>query len=119
MMDHDADYNFSRRIEAIHRHRRWIIAGTVVTSLTGLVVSLFLAKIYRATTYILVSESKIEASSQNVMWQYSLIRTYLPFVDNDALIGRAIHDLHLDQPPYGLTVGGFRRHRYLDVDVPK
>ena len=119
MMEHDADYNFSRRIEAIHRHRRWIIAGTALACLTALVVSVFLAKIYRATTYVLVSESKMEASSQNAMWQYSLIRTYVPFVDSDALIGRAIHDLHLDQPPYGLTVGSFRRHRYLDVDVPK
>lgn len=119
MMDHDADYNFSRRIEAIHRHRRWIIAGTALSCLAALVVSLFLAKIYRATTYVLVSESKIEATSQNAMWQYSLIRTYVPFVDSDALIGRAIHDLHLDQAPYGLTVGSFRRHRYLDVDVPK
>lgn len=119
MMDHDADYNFSRRIEALHRHRRWIIAGTALSGLTALVVSLFLAKIYRATTYVLVSESKMEASSQNAMWQYSLIRTYVPFVDSDALIGRAIHDLHLDQPPYDLTVGSFRRHRYLDVDVPK
>ncbi len=119
MMDHDADYNFSRRIEAIHRHRRWIIAGTALACLSAFVVSLFLAKIYRATTYVLVSESKIEASSQNSMWQYSLIRTYVPFVDSDALIGRAIHDLHLDQPPYDLTVGSFRRHRYLDVDIPK
>lgn len=119
MMDHDADYNFSRRIEAIHRHRRWIIAGTALSCLTALVVSLFLAKIYRATTYILVSESKIEATSQNSMWEYSLIRTYVPFVDSDALIGEAIHKLHLDQPPYGLTVGSFRRHRYLDVDIPK
>lgn len=119
MMDHDADYNFSRRIEALHRHRRWIIAGTALSCLTALVVSLFLAKIYRATTYVLVSEPKMEASSQNAMWQYSLIRTYVPFVDSDALIGRAIHDLRLDQPPYGLTVGSFRRHRYLDVDVPK
>lgn len=119
MMDHDADYNFSRRIEAIHRHRRWIIGGTALSCLTALVVSLLLAKIYRATTYVLVSESKIEASSQNAMWQYSLIRTYVPFVDSDALIGRAIHDLHLDQPPYELTVDAFRRHRYLDVDIPK
>jgi len=119
MMDHDADYNFSRRIEAIHRHRRWIIAGTALACLSAFVVSLFLAKIYRATTYVLVSESKIEASSQNSMWQYSLIRTYVPFVDSDALIGRAIHDLHLDLPPHNLTVGSFRRHRYLDVDIPK
>ncbi|MHB8652365.1 MAG: GumC family protein [Terriglobia bacterium] len=119
MMDHDADYNFSRRIEAIHRHRRWIFAGTLLSCLTALVVSLFMAKIYQATTYILVSESKIDASSQNSMWQYSLIRTYVPFVDSDALIGRAIHDLHLDQPPYDLTVDSFRRHRYLDVDIPK
>ncbi|HLY59164.1 MAG TPA: Wzz/FepE/Etk N-terminal domain-containing protein [Terriglobia bacterium] len=119
MMDHDADYKMSRRIEAIHRHLKWIIAGTVLAGVTALVVSLFLPNIYRATTYLLVSESKIDANSQNAMWQYSLIRTYVPFVDSDALIGRAIHDLHLDQSPYGLTVGSFRRHRYLDVDVPK
>src|SRR5579859_989391 len=119
MMDHDADYNFSRRIEAVHRHRKWIVAGTLLSCLTALVVSLFMAKIYQSTTYILFSESKIEASSQNSMWQYSLIRTYVPFVDSDALIGQAIRDLHLDQPPYDLTVDSFRRHRYLDVDIPK
>ncbi len=118
-MDHDADEHLSRRMEALYHHRKWILGGIILASLTALVVSLFLPNIYRATTYVLVSESKIEASSQNAMWQYSLIRTYVPFVDSDALIGRAIRDLHLDQSPYGLTVDSFRRHRYLDVDVPK
>jgi uncharacterized protein involved in exopolysaccharide biosynthesis len=119
MMNHEADYNFSRRIEALHRHRKWITAGTTLSALFALVVSLILPKIYRATTFILVSESKIEANSQYSMWQYSLIRTYVPFVDSDALISRAIRDLHLDQAPYDLTVDRFRRDRYLDVDIPK
>jgi len=119
MMSHDADYNLMKRIEALQRHQKWIATGTTLSALLALVVSLILPKIYRATTYILVSESKIEANSQYSMWQYSLIRTYVPFVDSDALIARAIRDLHLDQPPYNLTVDRFRRDRYLDVDIPK
>lgn len=119
MMSRDADYYFLKRIDALHRHRKWIATGTALSALLALVASLILPKIYRATTYILVSESKIEANSQYSMWQYSLIRTYLPFVDSDALIARAIRDLNLDRPPYNLTVDRFRRNRYLDVDIPK
>lgn len=115
----DADYNLSRRLDAIHGYRKWIIGGTVLCSLVVLLISLLLPKIYRSTTYLLVSEPRMDANSQNPVWQYSLIRTYVPFVDSDALIAQAIRDLHLDGAPYELTVDSFRRHRYLDVDVPK
>jgi uncharacterized protein involved in exopolysaccharide biosynthesis len=78
-----------------------------------------MSKIYRATTYLLVSESKIGAASQNAAWQYALIRTYLPFVDSDAVLAETIRHFRLDQPPYSLTVETFRKRGYLDVDVPR
>ena len=48
-----------------------------------------------------------------------MIPTFVPFLDNDALISESIKRLHLDQPPYDLTVDLFRRRNYLDVRVPK
>src|SRR5207302_7903323 len=48
-----------------------------------------------------------------------MLPTYTPFVDNDALISECLKKLHLDGPPYNLTVDRFRRRNYLDVRIPK
>ena len=114
------DRAWGERLERLRRHRTWIIAGTALGGLAALVISLFLPKIYRATTYVLVSESKIGSTPQSVAWQqYALLPTYVTFVDNEALIQRAIEHFHLDQPPYRLTVQRFRANNYLDVRIPK
>lgn len=119
MMDYDADLRLAARVARWKRHGRWVLVGCVLSGLAGLVFSLFLPKFYRATTYILVSDSKIGASSAPSGWQYTLMPTFIPFVDNDALIEQAIHRFHLDQPPYNLTVERFRGRDYLDVRVVK
>jgi uncharacterized protein involved in exopolysaccharide biosynthesis len=49
----------------------------------------------------------------------AMLPTFVPFVDNDELIGESLKQLHLDQLPYGLTPDKFRRKNYLDVRVPK
>ncbi len=118
-MDYDADGKLVRRLYRLRQHRRWIMGGAAACALIALVVSLLLPKVYRATTYVLVSEPKLGSMLPTGAWQYALIRTYLPFVDSDALIASALHDLRLDQPPYELTVDKFRKRGYLDVDIPK
>lgn len=87
--------------------------------MASLVVSLFLPKIYKATTNLLVSESKIGPGVELPAWQYATLATYEPFVDNDAMVRKAIERFHLDQPPYSLTVDTFRRKDILDVRALK
>lgn len=119
MMDYEADRNLAKRIVRLRRHWRWILTGSALCSLAVFIVSLTLPKIYRATTHVLVSESKIGTATENTLWQYALIQTYVPFVSSDSLVQNALHHLHLDQPPYNLTVYRFRKKGYLDVSIPK
>lgn len=119
MMDYGADGRFVRRLYRLAPYRRWILGGAILSSVVALAVSLLMPRIYRATTYVLVSEPKIGSALPTGAWQYALIRTYIPFIDSDALLTNALHDLKLDQPPYNLTLEQFRRRRYLDVDIPK
>ena len=100
-------------------HGKWILAGAALTGVAALVISLILPKFYRASTYLLVSESKIGAAPLSGAWQYALLPTFVPFVDNDALIQQAIEHFHLDRPPYRLTLERFRQGDYLDVQIPK
>jgi succinoglycan biosynthesis transport protein ExoP len=119
MMDFEPDRRLARRLGRLRRQARWILAGTALCGLAALVISLLMAKIYRATTYVLVSESKIGATPAVPNWQYALLPTYVPFVDNDELLAKAIQRFHLDQPPYSLTPHRFRSRNYLDVSIPK
>jgi len=119
MREFESDRRFINRLGRLRRQARWILAGTALCGLAALIISLLMPKIYRATTYILVSESKIGATPAAPSWQYALLPTYLPFVDNDELLARAIQRFHLDQPPYSLTPHRFRTRDYLDVSIPK
>jgi uncharacterized protein involved in exopolysaccharide biosynthesis len=105
---------------ALYRHWLWILAGGCACALGALIVSLFLPSIYRATTYLLISESKIGESGRDTnLQQMAMLPTFIPFVDNDALIEESLKKLKLDQPPYNLTLDIFRRRNYLDVKAPK
>ena len=105
---------------ALHRHWLWIVAAGIACATAALIVSLFLPKMYRATTYVLISESKIGASSRDTnLQQMAMLPTFVPFVDNDALIEESLKKLKLDQSPFNLTVDLFRRENYLDVRAPK
>ena len=120
MMDSNADRRFVTRLNKLRHHWRWIIEGGTACAGAALLVSLFLPKIYRATTYIMVSESKIGSGSGDTPWQQlATLPTFIPFVDNDALIRASLEKFHLDRPPYSLTVDKFRRKNYMDVQIPK
>jgi len=118
MMEYDDDRKLVRRIGRLRRHARWIMVGTAVGALTALLISLALPKTYRATTYVLVSDSKIGPATQAQVWPFAM-PTFVPFVDNDELVAKALKQFHLDQAPYNLTPEKFRRRNYLDVSIPK
>ena len=119
-MDDQGNLRSVRRIGMLRRRWHWILGSAGTCAAGALAVSLLLPKIYRATTYLLVSESKIGTTSREVVWQQmAALPTFIPFVDNDALISQAITKFHLDRPPYNLTVTRFRRKDYLDVRIPK
>ncbi len=118
MMEYEDGRNLARRLQRLRRHVLWILVGTGLGSMAALVISLILPKTYRATTYVLVSDSKIGTTTQAQVWPYAM-PTFVPFVDNDELVAKALKRFHLDQAPYNLTPEGFRRKHYLDVSIPK
>jgi len=108
------------KLGQLYRHWLWILAGGCACAVGALIVSLSLPNIYRATTYLLISESKIGESARDTnLQQMAMLPTFIPFVDNDALIDASLKKLKLDQPPYNLTLDVFRRKDYLDVRTPK
>ena len=108
------------KLGQLYRHWLWILAGGSACAVGALIVSLSLPNIYRATTYLLISESKIGESARDTnLQQMAMLPTFIPFVDNDALIDASLKKLKLDQPPYNLTLDVFRRKDYLDVRTPK
>lgn len=120
MMDSNADRRLVTRVGKLRRHWRWIAEGASACAGAALLVSLLLPNIYRATTYIMVSESKIGSGSGDTPWQQlATLPTFIPFVDNDALIRESLEKFRLDRPPYNLTVDRFRRKNYVDVQIPK
>jgi len=120
IMDDDADQRLLRRAGVLQQHWRRNLGGAAACAAAALIVSLFLPKVYRATTYILVSESKIGSGSRDAAWQQTaMLPTFVPFIDNDALISQTLKKYQLDRPPYDLTVGHFRRKNYLDIQIPK
>jgi succinoglycan biosynthesis transport protein ExoP len=120
MMDYDADHRLATRVGKLRRHWRWIVGGAGACAGAALLVSLFSPRIYRATTYIMVSESKIGSGSGDTPWQQmATLPTFVPFVDNDTIIRESLEKFHLDRPPYNLTAERFRRRGYLDVQIPK
>lgn len=120
IIDRQANRRLFERGSVLHRHRAWILTGAFLCASGALIVSLILPSIYRATTFLLVSESKIgESARDSNLQQMAMLPTFVPFVDNDALIDESLKKLKLDQPPYSLTVDTFRRRNYLDVRAPK
>jgi capsular polysaccharide biosynthesis protein len=75
-------------------------------------------RIFRATTYVLISESKIDAAAPNSPWEFAFLPTYLQFVSSDDVGARVVSHFHLDRAPYRLTPHRFIQN-CLDVQIPK
>src|SRR5262249_40863802 len=120
MIDDELTPQFMRRLKKLHRHWPKIFAGACACASVALILSLVSPKTYRATTYIMVSESKIGVGTKDsAALQLAMLPTFIPFVDNDALINETIKKFHLNSPPHNLSVDRFRRRNYLDVRIPK
>src|SRR5690348_5778635 len=120
MIDDELNPQFTRRLKKLRPYWRKIFAGACGCALVALIVSFIVPKTYRATTYIMVSESKIgPGSKDSTALQLAVLPTFIPFVDNDSLINETIRKFRLDGPPHNLSVDRFRRRNYLDVRVPK
>jgi succinoglycan biosynthesis transport protein ExoP len=120
MIDDELNPQFTRRLKKLRPYWRKIFAGACGCALVALIVSFIVPKTYRATTYIMVSESKIgPGSKDSTALQLAVLPTFIPFVDNDSLINETIRKFRLDSPPHNLSVDRFRRRNYLDVRVPK
>jgi uncharacterized protein involved in exopolysaccharide biosynthesis len=100
--------------------RRWklVLLGTCLSTATAGIASYLQPKIFSATTYLLVSESKItDSNSSNASFAYynpnfvyyELLRSYETFIDQ----------FQLREPPYKLTPGQFKRRRLLQVKLSK
>ena len=120
MIDYETNQRFMGPVGTVRQHLRGILAGGCTCAVGALIVSLLSPSIYRATTYVLISESKIGATSRDTnLQQMAMLPTFVPFLDNDTLIGESLKKFHLHQPPYNMTADIFRRKNYLDVRVPK
>jgi len=119
MMDEDADLQFAHRAGILRRRWRWVLEGALACGAAAFLVSLFLPKSYRATTYLLVTQSKIGTGPLAAWPADGLLATFIPFVDNPAIIAQSLQKLHLEAPPYNLTVEKFRSGHYLDVQSVK
>src|SRR5215467_15023200 len=120
MIDDELNPRLMIGLKKLRRYWLRIVAGACGCALVALIVSLRLPKTYRATTYIMVSESKIGADSKDsAALQLAMLPTFVPFVDNDGLIDETIKKFHLDGSPHKLSVDRFRRRNYLDVRIPK
>ena len=119
-MHRDTNRKLLQRGRSLYRNWLWILAGGCACAAAALIVSLFMPNVYRATTYLLISESRLGDSARDTnLQQMAMLPTFIPFVDNDALIDESLKKLKLDQPPYNLTLDLFRRRNYLDVRTPK
>ena len=103
------------------RHYRLIVVLTLACAIVSAVFSLFQKKVYRASTYLLLSGSKIE-TGQMMMPNFvygELLRSYEIFLLNDELIQSTIEHFGLQFPPNSLTVDKFRTQKVIEVEWSK
>jgi polysaccharide biosynthesis transport protein len=114
-------FSFWRQWLILRRRLRLIVFGTFACGLAACVFSLLQSKIFEATTYLLVSESKLaDLTSRNAAYvYYDLLRSYETFINNDYLIQKTVEHFQLQQPPYELTPDRFKRRRILQVELSK
>lgn len=114
-------FSFRRGWLVLWQRRRLLVSGALLCGLTAGVFSLLQPRIYRATTYLLVSESNIvESKAPNAGHiYYEVLRSYETLLKNDSLIEKTVRHFQLDQPPYELTPDRFKRRRILRVELPK
>ena len=105
----------------LRKRFRLVVLCTVTAALGAGVLSFWQAKLYRATTYLLLAESKladVESKATNFVY-YELLRSYERLINNDYLVSKTIQKFELQKAPYDLSVDSFRRRGVLRVELSK
>ena len=107
--------------EILRSHYRLILGLTLACAIVTGLFSLLQKKVYRTSTYLLLSESKVEATQSTVpnYVYYEILRSYETFIINDSAILKILEKFGLQNPPYSLTVDAFRRQKILQVEWSK
>ncbi len=121
-MDPDEKRLFSAKWwSPLRKRSRLILLCTAAAALGAGILSLWQVRLYRATTYLLLAESKLadgESKTTNFVY-YELLRSYETLINNDYLVLKTIEKFELQKSPYRLSVDGFRRQSILQVELSK
>jgi uncharacterized protein involved in exopolysaccharide biosynthesis len=105
----------------LRKRIRLIVLCSLTAALGAGVLSFWQARLYRATTHLLLAESKLadlESKTTNFVY-YELLRSYETLINNDYLVSKTIQKFELYKPPYELSVDSFRRRGILKVQLSK
>ena len=111
----------TQRWSPLRKRFRLIVLCTLTAALGSGVLSFWQDRLYRATTYLLLAESKladVESKTTNFVY-YELLRSYETLINNDYLVSKTIRKFELQKPPYELSVDSFRRRGVLRVELSK
>lgn len=111
----------AQRWSPLRTRARLIVLSALTAALGAGVLSFWQSKLYRATAYLLLAESKladVESKATNFVY-YELLRSYETLINNDYLIAKTIQTLGLQKAPYELSVDSFRRRGVLRVELSK
>src|SRR5512132_2455484 len=111
----------AQRWSPLRKRFRLIVLCTLTAALGAGLLSFWQAKLYRATTYLLLAESKLadlDSKATNFVY-YELLRTYETLINNDYLVSKTIQQFELQKAPYELSVDSFRRRGVLRVELSK
>ena len=105
----------------LRKRFRLVVLCTLTAAIGAGLLSLLQPRIYRATTYLLLAESKLadlDSKATNFVY-YELLRSYETLINNDYLVSKTIDKFDLQKPPYELSVESFRRRSILRVELSK
>ncbi len=107
--------------KTIRQHIRLVVGLTLACAAGAGLFSLFQKKIYRASTYLLLSESKVESSQATIpnFAYFEILRSYELFITSDSLVQKTLAKFGLEHPPYSLTVDEFQKRKILQVEWSK
>lgn len=107
--------------EILRLHYRLIACLTLACAIVTGLFSGLQKKVYRTSTYLLLSESKVEATQSTIpnYVYYEILRSYESFILNDSTILKVLEKFGLQNPPYSLTVDAFQRQKILQVEWSK
>jgi uncharacterized protein involved in exopolysaccharide biosynthesis len=115
------EFSLRSKWAILEQRKGLILFCTLACAFSAAAFSLLQPRIYSATTFLLVSESKMaDSDSRNPNYvYYELLRSYETFINNDYLIQKTLEKFGLQKPPYTLSLDKFKRRHTLQVELSK